>query len=76
MYQTKHPRLRAYRNLALELLKEFFEYDISAILREKNQIVDPLATSASGFKIPIFPKKKYEIEVKHKWTVPDNIKYR
>jgi hypothetical protein len=34
-----------------------------------------LATSASVFKIPIFPNRKYDIEVKHRPTVPDNIKY-
>jgi hypothetical protein len=34
-----------------------------------------LATSASAFKIPIFPNEKYEIEVKHRLAVPDNIKY-
>jgi hypothetical protein len=38
-------------------------------------IVDALATSTSVFKIPIHPNKKYEIEVKHRPSVPDNIKY-
>jgi hypothetical protein len=76
IYQTKHPRMRAYKNMALDLLEEFSEYDISAIPREKNQIVDALATSASVFKIPIFPNKKYEIEDKHRPAVPDNIKHR
>jgi hypothetical protein len=66
VYQTIHPILRAYRNLALDLLKGFSEYDLSAIPREKNQIAYALATSASIFKIPIFPNKKYEIEVKHR----------
>jgi ribonuclease HI len=75
IYQPKHPKLRAYKKLALDLLKEFSEYDLSAIPREKNQITDALATSASVYKIPIFPNKKYEIEVKHRPTVPDNIKY-
>ena len=75
MYHTKHPRMRSYKNLALDLLEEFSEYDISAIPREKNQIVDALATSNSIFKIPIFPNKKYEIQVKHRPIVPDNIKY-
>jgi hypothetical protein len=42
---------------------------------EKNQITDALATSALVFKIPIFPNKKYEIEVKHRSIVPDNTKY-
>jgi hypothetical protein len=45
------------------------------IPRGKNQITDALATSASVFKIPIFPNIKYEIEFKHRPTVPDNIKY-
>jgi hypothetical protein len=40
-----------------------------------NQIADALATSASVFKIPIFPNKKYEIEVKNRPAVPDNVKY-
>jgi ribonuclease HI len=75
IYQSKHPRLRAYRNLVLDLLEEFSEYNLSAILREQNQIVDALATSASVFKIPIFPNRKYEIEVKHRPVIPDNIKY-
>jgi ribonuclease HI len=76
IYQSKHPRLRAYINLALDLLEEFSEYDLSTIPREKNQITfDVLATSASVFKIPIFPNRKYEIEVKHRPTVPDNIKH-
>jgi ribonuclease HI len=75
IYQSKHPRLRAYKNLVLDLLEEFSEYNLSAIPRGQNQIADALATSASVFKIPIFPNKKYEIEVKHRPAVPDNIKY-
>jgi ribonuclease HI len=75
VYQTKHPRLRAYKNLALDLLEGFSEYDLVAIPRDQNQIADALATSASVFKIPIFPDKIYEIEVKHMSTVPDNIKH-
>jgi len=46
------------------------------IPRGKNPIVDALSTSAFVFKIPIFPNKKYEIEVKHRLPVPNNIKYR
>jgi hypothetical protein len=53
--------LRAYKNLALDLLEKFSEYDLSVIPREKNQIVDALATSTSVFKIPIFSNRKYEI---------------
>jgi hypothetical protein len=75
IYQAKHPRLRAYRNTVLDLLEEFSEYSLSMIPRGQNQIVDALATSASVFKIPIFPSRGYEVEIKHRPTVPDNIKY-
>jgi hypothetical protein len=33
IYQTKHPRMRAYRNAVLELLEGFIEYDVSLIPR-------------------------------------------
>ena len=75
VYQTKHPRMRAYRNLVLDLLENFKEYIITLIPREQNVIVDVLATLASVFEILIHPNKKYEIEVKHKPTIPDNVKY-
>ena len=75
IYQEKHPRLRAYKNLALDLLKKFSEYDLSVIPREKNQIVDALATLALVLKIPIFSNRKYEVKVRHKKEVPDNIKH-
>jgi ribonuclease HI len=66
VYQTKHPRLHTYINLALDLLEGFSEYDLTVIPREQNQIVDALATSASVFKIPLFLDKIYEIEVNHR----------
>jgi hypothetical protein len=45
------------------------------IPRGGNQIVDALATSASLFKIPVFPNRGYEIEVKNTPKVHDNINY-
>ena len=75
IYQAKHPRLRAYRNKVLDLLEEFLEYSLSTIPRGQNQIVDALSTSASVFKIPIFPSRGYEVEIKNRPAMPDNIKY-
>jgi ribonuclease HI len=49
IYQSKHPRLRPYKNLVLDLLEKFSEYNLSVISRGKNQIVDSLATLASFF---------------------------
>jgi hypothetical protein len=59
----------------IDLLEYFSKYNLSVILRGQNQIVDALATSTSVFKIPIFHNKRYEIKVKHRPKVPDNIKY-
>jgi len=59
----------------LDLLEEFSEYNLSMIPWGQNQIADALATSASVFKIPIFSNIKYEIEVKHRPMIPNNIKY-
>jgi hypothetical protein len=75
VYHAKHPRIRAYRNLVLELIEELPEYNLLVIPRGQNQITDALATSDSFFNIPIFPNKNYEIEVKHRPMIPDNIKY-
>ena len=75
IYQTKHPIMRAYRNLSLDLLENFKEITITLIPREKNGIANVLDTSTSVLKIPIHPNKKYEIDVKHKPVIPDNIMY-
>ena len=61
VYQAKHPRMRPCRNLVLDLLEHFKEHHFSIIPREQNVIVDVLATSASVFKIPIYPNKNMKL---------------
>ena len=73
IYQAKHPRLRLYRNLVLDSLESFKEYHLSFIRRNKNVIVDALEVSASVFKIHIYPNKKYEIEIKHRPAILNNV---
>jgi ribonuclease HI len=75
IYQSKHPILREYMNTVLDLLEEVSEYKPSMIPRGQNQIVDSLSTSSLVFKIPIFPSKGYEVEIKHIPIMSDNIKY-
>jgi ribonuclease HI len=75
IYQAKQPRMRAYRNLVLDLLEKFSECNLSTIPREQNQVVDALATSAVVFKVPIFPEKSYKVEVKYRPAIPDNMKH-
>jgi ribonuclease HI len=76
IFQTKHPRLRSYRNEVWDLVENFFsKYDIYFIPREENFVVDSLVVSASNFRIPIPPKLKYDVEVKYRPSISDNVKY-
>ena len=67
--------MRTYRNPVLDFLNGFKAYELLIIPRNQNLIVDALAFSTSVFKIPIYPNRKYEIEVKHRPSIPDNVKY-
>jgi hypothetical protein len=36
-------------------------------------VVDSLATSTSNFKVPLPPKLRYDVEVKYRPSIPDNV---
>jgi ribonuclease HI len=75
-YQAKHPRLRSYRNEVWDLIDSFFSaFNISFIPREENTVADSLASSASIFKVPLLPKLRYDVEVKYRPSIPDNVKH-
>ena len=67
--------MRDYRNMVLDMLEGFKEYQFFVIPRSQNTIVDAYAVGAGTFNIPIHPNKKYIIEVKHMPTIPDNVMY-
>ena len=73
-YQARHPRMRSYRNVAIDLIECFEECKFNLIPRLQNGIDDSLATSVVVYKISMYPNSKYEIEVKHRPYVQDNIK--
>ena len=75
VYQAKHPRMRSYRNFVLDLLKIFETYQLDSIPRGKNVIANALVVATSLLKIPIHPNRKYEIEVRQRLAILDNIKY-
>jgi ribonuclease HI len=76
IYQAKHPRLRSYRNEVWDLIDNFFlAFNISFISREENTVVDSLAVSARNFRVPLPPKLRYDIEVKYRPSIPDNVKH-
>ena len=74
--QTKHPRLRSYRNEVWDLVENYFEaFNLHFIPREENKMVDSLAVAASTFKPPINPILRYEIELRYRHSIPDNVKH-
>jgi hypothetical protein len=76
MYQAKHPRLRTYRNEVWDLVDNFFSaFNISFVPREENILVDSLVVSASNFIILVPPKLKYDVEVKYRPSIPNNVKH-
>lgn len=74
-YQEKHPRMRAYHNAVLDILKLFSEYTLTCVPCIQNSIVDALGKAASSLKIPMNSRNKFEIHAKHRPTVPDNQRY-
>lgn len=74
-YQVKLPRLRAYKNAVLDILKIFPEYTLTAVPRMQNLISNSLATTTSNLKVPMNSSNKFEIHVKHRPVVPDNLRY-
>jgi ribonuclease HI len=74
-YATKHPRLRAYRNVVLDALKCFIEVDLQVMPKGQNILADGLATLATTCKIPFRSTRPYTVEVKCRLIVPDNIRY-
>jgi ribonuclease HI len=74
IYQAKQQRLKQYMNEVWDLVDNFFlEFNISFIPREANQKEDYLALVVSTFIPPIGPNLKYQVEVRHRTTIPDNI---
>lgn len=74
-FQARHPRLKAYRDEVWRLKDSFDSFCISYIPRVKNQLADSLAVSASMFIHPMPPKLVYEVQIKYRPSLPDNVQY-
>lgn len=74
LYAAKHPRMRAYKNAVLDFLRTFEEYDLAVIPRNQNVLVNGLAFLASTCNLP-HPNKPHIIEVKHRPSVPDYMRF-
>ena len=69
-------RFRKYKNDLWDLVDNFIlAFNISFIPRDANQREDSLALVVSTFRPVIGPNVKYEVEVRHKTTIPYNVKH-
>jgi hypothetical protein len=76
IYQDKQHRLKQYQNEVWDLVDNFFMvFNISFIPSEANQKVDYLVLAVITFRPAIDPIIKYQVEVRHRKTIPDNIKH-
>ena len=57
------------------ICKVFTKHKVLLVPRERNSIVDTLATTTSSLKILVHRKRKYEIVVKHRPSILDNVKH-
>jgi len=74
-FQAKHVRLKAYRDEVLTMIKSFVKFKINHIPIAMNELADSLAVSACNFIPPIPPQLNYEIKVKYRPSLPDNVKF-
>jgi hypothetical protein len=74
-FQAKHVRLKSYRDEVLNVIVGLTEFNISYIPRAMNQLADPLVVSASTFIPPLPPRLNYEIQVKYRPSLLDNVKF-
>ena len=74
-FQAKNVRLKAYRDEVWKLKDSFMFLDISYVPRAMNHLADSLVVSASMFISLLPPNMSYEIQVKYRPSLPDNVKF-
>jgi hypothetical protein len=66
--------MKAYINCVWDLIENFFlSFNIHSIPIIHNKQADSLAVASSSFIPPSVLKLKYEIEIRHKPSIPDNV---
>ena len=75
-YQTRHPKMRDYRNEVWDMFGNYFtEHTIRVVPRYENKVVDSLAIAAGKFKTPTVDQKKYKVDIVNRPSILDNSKY-
>ena len=73
-FVTNDNRMRAYRTATTSILNEFTEFELAKISRSHNIHAHSLATFASTCKLPFGPNNQFTTVIKHRPTVPNNVK--
>ena len=71
----KNIKLKAYRDEEWKLKDSFMFCELSYIPRDLNHLADSLAVSASLFVPPLPPKFNYDVQVKYRPSLPDNVNF-
>ena len=75
-YQVKNSKLKNYINEIWDLIEHYFSaFNLNFFSREENEMADSLAIVASNFKVPLDVKYAYDIQIKNKPSIPNNIKH-
>jgi ribonuclease HI len=74
-FQAKHVTLKAYRDEVLRAIHTFTNFKISYVPKAMNELVDSLVVSACSFIPPLPHKLNYEIQVKYRPSLLDNVKF-
>ena len=73
-FVTNDLKLRAYRGVAAEILNTFLKSQLTKISRNHNLHAHSLAKFSSTCKLPFQPNHLFTAEIKHRLTIPDNVK--
>ena len=65
--------MKNYRDEVKDIVDLYFSaFNLQYISKEVNELADSLAIA---FRICIYPNKKYEINVRHRHSIPDNTRH-
>ena len=74
-FSGKKIRLKAYRDEVWKLRESFMFFELSYIPRALNHLDDSPALSANLFVPPLPPKLSYDVQVKYRPSLRDNVKF-
>ena len=71
IYQTRHPRMRAYRNELWDMFGSYFtEHVVKAVPRSEKTIADALDVIAGIFRTPMDGLKTHEVHIRNRPSIP------